>query len=286
MIRRLIPLAAMAMLATGAAPAAAPIRATPPAPRRIVSVNLCADQLVLDLADRGQIAGLSRNAADPSLSAAARRAAGLNIMRDSAETLLIADPDMIVAIPKRLGGALAALRAQHYRTVDAPSAESYAAIAEQLRQVGAAVGHPERARAIVARMDAVLAKVPRDVGRGRVAAYYQRRGYMTGTGTLIDDLMTRLGLVNLAARLGKPPLSQLSLEEIVAAKPDFLIMESATATVTDQGTEMLHHPALRGIARLWIPQAWTVCGSPEYVLAARSLARQIRAVDGGARRRH
>src|SRR3546814_19390119 len=76
-------------------------------------------------------------------------------------------------------------------------------------------------------MDGELAGLPKP-GKGRVAAYYQRRGYMTGTGTLIDELMTRLGLVNLAGQLGKPPLSQLSLEEMVAAEPDFLIVESAT----------------------------------------------------------
>ena len=131
-------------------------------------------------------------------------------------------------------------------------------------------------------MKSELAGLPKP-GRGRVAAYYQRRGYMTGTGTLIDELMSRVGLVNLAGKLGKPPLSQLSLEEMVAAEPDFLIVESATDTVTDQGSEMLHHPALKGIPRISIPQAWTVCGSPEYVIAARSIVAQIAAIDGGRR---
>ena len=69
--------------------------------------------------------------------------------------------------------------------------------------------------------------------------------------------MTRVGLINLAGKLGKPPLSQLSLEEMVAAQPDFLIVESATDKVTDQGSEMLHHPALKDIPRISIPQAWT-----------------------------
>lgn len=285
MIARMIPLAAILTLAAGAVPITPGEPSVAPPPRRIVSVNLCADQLVLDLADRGQIAGLSRNAADPSLSAAAAKAVGLSIMRDSAETLLVSNPDMIVAIPKSRSGALQMLGAQNYRTIDAPSAATYQQIVDQLRKVGAAVGHPDRADAIIRRMAARLAVLAASTGRGRIAAYYQRRGYMTGTGTLIDDLMKRLGLVNLADKLGKPPLSQLSLEELVAARPDFIIMESATATVTDQGTEMLHHPVLRDIPTLWIPQAWTVCGSPEYVLAAESLARQIRAIDG-SRRRH
>eukprot|EP01034_Spumella_vulgaris_P001805 gene1805-2368_t len=119
-------------------------------------------------------------------------------------------------------------------------------------------------------MERELAGLPKP-GKGRVAAYYQRRGYMTGTGTLIDELMARVGLVNLARKLGKPPLSQLSLEEMVAAQPDFLIVESATDTVIDQGSEMLHHPALKDIPRISVPQAWTVCGSPAYTQAARSM---------------
>lgn len=247
-----------------------------PAPRRIVSLDLCADQLVVALADRAQITGLSRNAADPALSGAAGRVRGLPILRGSAETLLLADPDMVVAVPAPLPGVLAPLDARRLRVVEVPDADTYRGIVAGLRTVGAAVGHADRAAALVRRMDARLAALPARPGRGRVAAYYQRRGYLTGTGTLIDDLMRRLGLVNLAGRLGKPVLSQLSLEELVAARPDYLILESATARIADQGTEMLHHPALRGIPRLWIPQAWTVCGSPEYVLAAEGLARQMR----------
>ena len=247
------------------------------APRRIVSTNVCADQLVLALADRGQIAGLSRNATDPALSAAATRARGLPILLDSAEMLLVARADMIVAMPGQHGGALAAIGAGQARLVDLPSAETYPAIVAQLRQVGDAVGHRPRADALIRRMDARLAALPPRPGRGRVAAYYQRRGYLTGTGTLVDDLMRRAGLVNLATRLGKPVLSQLSIEDMVAARPDVLILESDSAAVTDQGTEMLTHPALRHIPRLWLPQKWTVCGTPEYVLAAESLARQLAA---------
>ena len=58
-----------------------------------------------------------------------------------------------------------------------------------------------------------------------------------------------------------------------------LIVESATDNVTDQGSEMLHHPALKDIPRISVPQAWTVCGSPAYTQAARSMAAQIARID-------
>ena len=43
-------------------------------PRRIVSFNVCADQLVVALADPAQIAGLSPYAADPAVSTVAEKA--------------------------------------------------------------------------------------------------------------------------------------------------------------------------------------------------------------------
>jgi iron complex transport system substrate-binding protein len=244
-------------------------------PQRIVSVNLCADQYLLELADPAQIAGVTRNATDPDMSAAAAKARGVHVMRQSAEEVLAIDPDLVIGFVARrgLGGMIAD---RDFTMLELDSANDYPTILRQIRTVARAVGHPERGEAMIARMNRELAALPR-LGAGKVAAYYQRRGYMTGTGTLVDDLMKRVGLVNLAGRLGKPPLSQLSLEEMIAARPDYLIVESATDHVADQGTEMLHHPILKDIPRLRVPEAWTVCGGPAYVRAVRPLTEQLRA---------
>lgn len=285
-MHRLVPLSTFAVLAAaglalawtgaGTGAAATPSRPGPdPArPHRIVSLNLCADQLLLALADRDQIAGLTRNALDPQMSGEAAKAVGLPVLRNSAEQILAIDPDLVMGMPARRSAALGVLKSRAYRTLDLKTAETFAQTVASIRETAAAVGHPERGEALVAGMERALAALPRP-GAGKVAAYYQRRGFLTGTGTLVDELMGRVGLVNLAGKLGKPALAQLSLEEMVAARPEYIIVESATDRVVDQGTEMLHHPALRDIPRISIPQAWTVCGSPAYVKAARSLADQI-----------
>lgn len=262
--------AAGTLWATTAARAPTPAAA----PQRIVSINLCADQLILALADRHQIAGLTRNANDGAMSAEAAAARGLPILSNSAEQILAIDPDLIVGMPATGSPALAALPDQGYRLVDVNTANTASEIHVAIQQTAAAVGHPARGAAMIEQMKRELAALPHP-GRGRIAAYYQRRGFMTGTGTLIDEMMGRIGLVNLAEKLGKPPLSQISLEEMVAAQPDFLIVESATDVVTDQGSEMLHHPALNAIPRISVPEAWTVCGGPAYTAAARSMAAQI-----------
>lgn len=249
--------------------------AQPMPPRRIVSLNLCADQYLLALADRGQIAALTRFARDPEMSAVAAQAAAVPVTAGSAEEVLALRPDLIVAPPGRLSETMAQLRARGIATLDLAPADSYAQIVAQVRAVAAAVGHPDRGERLIRTMDRELARIPRDAGRGAIAAYYQRRGFLTGTGTLIDDLMRRVGLVNLASRLALSPLSRVGLEQMTRARPDYLIVETATDRITDQGTEMLHHPALARIARLRLPQAWTVCGGPAYVKAAAALSRQL-----------
>jgi len=270
-------LLALPLLALGGAAlwASAPASAPPSGkPRRIVSINLCADQLVLALADRDQIAGVTRNATDTEMSGEAAKARGLPVIKNSAEQILAIDPDLIVGMPASRSAPMRALKGHKYNLLDLDTANTVDEIYASIRQTAVAVGHPERGEALIANMQARLARIGKP-GGGKVAAYYQRRGFMTGTGTLIDDLMQRMGLVNLAAKLDKPPLSQLSIEEMVAAQPDYLIVESATDRIADQGTEMLHHPAIANIPRISIPQAWTVCGSAAYVQAAEGMATQL-----------
>ena len=246
--------------------------AAPVPPRRIVSLNTCADQYVLALADPGQIAALSPYGHDPELSAAVAKARRFPVLKRPAEEVLALRPDLVIGFPDGAGGVVGAPDGR-WRKLGLASATSFAAIRDQVRQVAAAVGQRGRGEALIRGMERDLAALPRRKGGG-VAAYYQRRGYMTGTGTLVDELIRRAGLVNLAEKLGKPALAQVPLEQMIAARPDYLIVEEGSENIVDQGTEMLHHPALRSIPRIRVPQAWTVCGGPAYVQAARSIIAQ------------
>ena len=251
------------------------------APERIVSLNLCADQYLVAVADKGQIAALTRFARDPAMSAVSGEAASLPYTGSTVEEVLKLKPDLVIASSQQRVGVVAHVAAQNVPIKPVRTANSYEDIKAQIQNVAVAVGHPERGAALIRQMEAGLADI-RPAGRGRVAAYYQRRGFMTGTGTLVDEMMRRAGLENLAARLGKPVLAQISLEEIVAARPDFLIVEADALRTMDQGTEMLQHPALAHIPRLVLPQSLTVCGGPTYVEAIRLLVRQVEAYDSKA----
>ena len=241
-------------------------------PRHIVSLNLCADQFLIRLADPGQIAGLTRLSHMSNMSPIAAEAARFPTVGSSAEALLAAQPDLILTgWPGQAYPAVqAGLRTQ---ILVVPPANSYADIVGQIRLVANAVGHPNRGEALIHEMEAALAAIPK-TGRGRTAADYQRHGYLSGTGTLMDDMMTRVGLRNLTTELGLPALAHLSLEQFVAHQPDFLI--TGTGKARDLGSAMISHPAIAGIPRLRLPGSLADCGGPSYPQAIRLLADQLR----------
>lgn len=258
---RLLLLAFALALPAGAAP-----------PRHIVSLNLCADQFLIRLADPGQITGLTRLSHMPNMSPIATEAARFPTVGSSAEALLAARPDLILT--GWPGQADPAVRAGlRTRILVVPPANNYADIVGQVRLVAKAVGHPDRGEALIRHMDAALAVIPKE-GHGRIAADYQRHGYLSGAGTLMDDMMTRVGLRNLTTELGLPMLAHLSLEQFVAHRPDFLI--TGTGKARDLGSAMIDHPAIADIPRLRLPGSLADCGGPSYPRAIRLLTDQLR----------
>lgn len=276
---RPILLALAGALLTGAAPPRAP--KTPP--RRVVSLNMCADQLVIALADRSQIAGLTEWAADPQLSFYAARARDLPHSHRSAEEVLSARPDLVIGAPYRTKAVLKPLKARGVPLLDLPRAEGLAGAEQSIRAVAKALGHADRGEALIASIHAELDAIGPGPGRGRTAAYYQRQGYLTGTGTSVDEIMRRVGLVNLAGRLKRPALSRVSLEELAVARPDFLVTEESVRRGEDRSGAMIRHPLLARVLppahHLWIPQAMTVCPGPGYPKAVAALVDQIRKAD-------
>lgn len=277
-LRRL--LAGLLLTTTAAAPLSP---ATPSAaPRRIVSLSLCADQYLILLADPGQIVALNRFSHDPAMSWGVAKARRFPAVRGSAEEMLTLKPDLVFSSGFGTAAALAVLRSRKVRMVDIGWADSFASIERTARTIAAEVGHPERGEALIAAMRARLKALGPPPGHGRVAAYYQRRGYLTGQGTLIDEMIRRAGLTNLATRLDRPMLSRLSLEEMAVARPDFLLVENGEQ-VRDKGTELLQHPLLRRAVppgrRIVIPEALTTCGGPSYPDAMAALYRGIERAD-------
>jgi iron complex transport system substrate-binding protein len=232
---------------------------------RIASMNVCTDQLLLTLADPAQILGLSPYARDTFQSWAADDARRYRLLSGGAEDILVLRPDVVVAstFDKRATRELLKEKGLHLAEFDVP--RSLDDVKEQIRRMGEITQHPDRAAAQIERFDAAIARARQAVAQSHYRVLpLSRRGWVSGSESLLSSLLTETGLFNAAGQLGVALGGFASLEEIVSLKPDFLLVSDAGDRAEDDGRAFLLHPALERFyppsKRIVVPDRLTVCG--------------------------
>jgi len=245
-----------------ASPASAALAANLP---RMVSMNVCTDQLLLTLADPEQIIGLSRFSRDGWQSPAEGGIARYPVLSGGAEDVLLAKPDIVVAslFDKRSTREL--LKAKGLRLAELAVPRTLAEAKLQIREAGDITGHPDRAAAEITRLDAALARARRAVAERHYRVLpLSRRGWVAGSDSFVGSLLSETGLLNAAGDLGFTFGGFASLEAIVSLRPDFIVVSQAGDHASDDGQAFLLHPALERFyppaKRIVIPERLTECG--------------------------
>ncbi|MEZ5946290.1 MAG: ABC transporter substrate-binding protein [Hyphomonas sp.] len=222
-------------LLLGVVLSALPVRAEKP---RVVSLDYCADQFVLGLADREQILAVSKDAEKP-FSFLRARAAGIPKVRAAAEDVIALKPDLVV---RSWGGdarALAFYERFGIHTVQIGYATDFEGAAQVTREIGASLDQAARAEGLVEHMPPPAAPL------GLKAAYMTPSGVSAGTGTMVDTILSAAGLENAADR---PGWHSVGLERLVVAPPA-LAVTAFFGFDTDTGDQWsaARHPVLRKI---------------------------------------
>jgi iron complex transport system substrate-binding protein len=266
----------MAVLAMPAAPsfAAAP---------RIVSMNICTDQLLLALADPGQILGLSRFSRDARQGWLSKSARQYPILSGGAEDILVLKPDVVTASQFDKRSTREILKANGVNLVELPVPRSLAEVRDQIREMGVIAGHPERAAAEIAKLDAAIAGARQLAGGKHFRVLpVSRRGWVPGRDSFVGAILNEAGLANAAGELGVDFGGFVSLETIVKLKPDFLVVSDAGDRAEDDGRAFLLHPALERFyprqKRIVIPERMTECGGVLLADALTTLTAELRRV--------
>jgi iron complex transport system substrate-binding protein len=232
---------------------------------RIASMNVCTDQLLLTLAEPAQILGLSRYSRDRFQSWAADDARRYRILSGGAEDILVLRPDVVVAslLDKRSTRELLKEKGLHLAEFDVP--RSLDEVKDQIRRTGEITRHPDRAVAEIAKLDAAIARARQAVAHKPYRVLpLSRRGWVSGSESLLSSLLTETGLFNAAGEIGVAFGGFAPLEAIVNLKPDFIVVSDAGEYAEDDGRAFLLHPALERFyppsKRIVIPDRLTVCG--------------------------
>lgn len=244
---------------------------------RVASLNLCLDQLVLELAKPQQILGLSRFARDARLAHRAEAAKTYPQLK-GAEEILFLKPDLVLTSRFTPAATRDFLAAARVKTEEFDDATSFAQTREQIARMGVLLGHEAAAAEKIARLDGAAARL-KGAAQGRLRVLVlARRGYVSGRSSLPGELLALAGVENAAtlARMG----GFASLESILALKPDALLLTGEAIGAEDQGSAMLEHPALAALfppeRRLYLPDHLTVCGGPMLAEAMDRLAEGLK----------
>jgi iron complex transport system substrate-binding protein len=246
------------------------------APHRVVSFNQCGDQLVLALADSGQIAGLSPYAADPSLSAVAEKARAFPRLDWQAESTIALGPDLVLIGQSDRPVTKHILRAQGLRMYEIALIDDLDTARRQIVEVAAVLGHPERGEKLLAEFDAARARLHAvQKPPFTTALLVNRGGYTAGVRSLAAALLAEAGL--------KPPPGApagyggyVPLERLLTLRPDLIVLNNLPTGAKDQGSYNLSHPALDALyppeRRIVLPPRYTICGGAALVEAFDYLA--------------
>lgn len=272
MIRMILTGLLFSLAACDTAPEAAP-RASDFRPERIVSLDYCADQYVLQLVEPDRILALSRDA-EREFSYLREAAAGLPTVRPTAEDVLVLGPDLVI---RSYGGgpnAAAFYARAGVAVLDIGSADTVDEIMSVMADVAERLGEPERGRAVIDEMRRRLAALPESTADSQTL-YMTPAGVTSGPGSLVHEMLRTAGLENFQQ---EPGWRSIPLERLAREQPDLVAYASfgAGAEHPDAWSAMRHPLAQAQLAGREVVQlngAWTACGAWFLLDAVEALAR-------------
>jgi iron complex transport system substrate-binding protein len=197
--------------------------------------------------------------------------------------VLLIRPDIVVASAFDKRSTRELLKAKGLRLAELTVPRTLDEARQQIREVGDIIGHPDRAAAEIARLDAALARARRAVSERHYRVLpLSRRGWVAGSDSFVGSLLGETGLRSAASDLGFSFGGFASLEAIVKLRPDFIVVSQAGDHARDDGQAFLLHPALERFyppeKRIVIPERMTECGGVLLADALDALTAEVKRV--------
>ncbi len=233
---------------------------------KVASINLCADQLVLLLADADQIVSLTNLSHETAGSYFFEQARRYPTNKGGSEVILSLAPDVVIAGQYTTVHSVKLLREIGLDVKTISIVNDFDALFENMRQIAGWIHQVERAEKIIADLKQRIALIKPASQNRPVAAVFDPNGYTSGGATLKGKMMEMAGFTNAATLAGIEHYGQLTLEQIIHLAPDALIDSPYSPGTYSRGQLISRHPALMqsGVDPhvISFPSRMTVCAGP------------------------
>ena len=204
----------------------------PGPPRRIVSLTLPTDEMLLSLVEKGRLIAVTTFAADRAVSNVAELSADIaHKLTMNVEAIVSLQADLVLVAPWSDPGPVQQLRNAGVPVFLMASGLTVRSIEEKIEKLSRISGEPEKGREMVAQMDARLAAVLEKISRlpreKRVRVLdYGIAGSAQGRGSSWDEIVRLAGLIDAVADIAPDCWGQvpLSWEKVLQIDPDILIL--------------------------------------------------------------
>lgn len=244
---------------------------------KLVSVSLCTDQILLQLARPEQILSLSHLARDSRSSLYSEAAHRFAYNNGDAEEIYALQPDLVLASSFGHIHSLALLEARGITVLRVPPSSSVQDIIENLQAIGLAVNAKQQTEKLIDQMQAVIRSSKAIVSEPatRISAietlklfiHYDVNGYVHGKQTLLHDFARQAGFRSIGDITDIDGYQAISLENLVELDADLVSLGDQWEDPPAFASLSLTHPALRKWMRnkkriRLDPRLWQ-CGLPQ-----------------------
>ncbi|MDA7425337.1 ABC transporter substrate-binding protein [Thalassococcus lentus] len=272
LLSKTIKAAALLICSAAAFPATAQTQTAAPVPARVVSLNVCTDQLALLLAQPGQLVSVSRLAHDARTAVLAEQARAIPSNDGSAEAVVLLQPDLVIAGTWTTQSTVQMLERLGYRVELFAPANALSDVRETIRRMGVLLGQTQKAEQMIADFDSKLEALRAQSGQSPRVALYYALGNTAGRETMPGDLLDAAGMSNIAEERGLPFGGRLPLESLLLEDPDLVLIGQPYGGHA-RATELLTHPALQrsgALHEIETGPSWT-CELPHLLDAVQEL---------------
>jgi iron complex transport system substrate-binding protein len=198
-----------------------------PVPQRIASMNLTADEILVEIVPVERLVAATAAADDVGTSNIVGRVPPgvARFRRAEMERLIALSPDLVVVSEYTDADFLRLVELSGMRVHRMRGLDSLAGVRAAVLDLGRAVGAEAPAKRLVARYDAVLSDLGRRLqGASKPRVLYWAGGMTAGGGTAIGALLEGGGALNVGREMGLEGITPIGAERAFVADPDAILV--------------------------------------------------------------
>jgi iron complex transport system substrate-binding protein len=203
-------------------------------PRRVASMNLSADDILVEILPPERLVGVTRFADEAGTSNIVGRVppSVFRFQKADMERLVALAPDLVVVSEYTDADFLKLVERSGIRWHRMQGLNSISGVRQAIVDLGRAVGAEKAARGLVERYDATLAELARRLaGAPRPRVLYWSGEMTAGADTAIGALIEAAGARNVGREMGVQGITPPGAERAFVADPDVILVSSWPGTL-------------------------------------------------------